>query len=295
MDNLRGGMGAARLDIAVADRRIHLRTSDGRSGPTGVLLGAAVAALLASACGGGGTATGAPSPSIGLSGTVATRSPTNAAVIAAPACSSRTVTVSSQANIFGAGIADLPEPAGGGGGVTPVCVPLAVGVKAVVVNRATGSASFTPLGAPTVQFHRCQSGQEVSFESGPDGSVGGCPGERPGGVIEAAGVVSGIASIDRVAYLAGVFLPPSAPSGPPPPPSLDFDGNHNFASLRPLIAQVFFIGDGRGSRGALQRFQVPDGATRLYLGIADAFGFKGPPGYYGDNAGSFEVHLSFIL
>jgi hypothetical protein len=275
-----------------AGRRIHLGRIDGRSSPTRVVLGAALAALLASACGRGGNATGAPSPSIGVSGTVSTPSPTNAAVFATPACSSGTITVSSQANIFGAGITDLPDPAGGGGGVAPVCVLLPVGVMAVVVKRANGSASFTPLGAPTVQFHKCQSGQEISFESGPDGSTGGCPGDRPGGAIDAAVVVSGITSTDRVAYLAGVFLPPRAPSGPPPP-SLDFDGNHNFGSLRPLIAQVFFIGDGRDSRGTLQRFRVPDGATRLYLGIADAFGFNGPPGYYGDNAGSFEIRLSF--
>lgn len=88
-------------------------------------------------------------------------------------------------------------------------------------------------------------------------------------------------------------LPPRAPSGPPQP-SLDFDGNYNFASLRPLVAQVFFIGDGRASDGAIQRFLVPDGATRLYLGVVDAFAFTGPPGFYGDNAGSFEVRLSFI-
>lgn len=201
--------------------------------------------------------------------------------------------MSSRANIFGAGIAELPDPAGGGGGVAPVCVALPVDVKAVLVDGATGSASFTPLGAPTVQFHKCQSGQEVSLESGPDGSTGGCPGERPGGAIDAAGVVSGIASIDRVGYLVGVFFPPRAPSGPPQP-SLDFDGNYNFASLRPLVAQVFFIGDGRASDGAIQRFLVPDGATRLYLGVVDAFAFTGPPGFYGDNAGSFEVRLSFI-
>ena len=53
---------------------------------------------------------------------------------------------------------------------------------------------------------------------------------------------------------------------------------------------MFFIGDGLtgNGTGAVQQFVVPTGATRLFLGIADAVGFNDVNhGYYGDNGGSF--------
>jgi hypothetical protein len=201
------------------------------------------------------------------------------------------VTVPAQANIFGSGISDLPSPAGGGGGVAPACLILPLEASAFSIVRANGSATFTPLGAPPVRPHKCSSGLEVTLVSGPDGSPGGCPGESPGGEIAAAGVVSTIASADRVGYLVGVFLPERPPGSPPH--GLDFRGHYDFSRLAPALGQLFFIGDGRNADGILQRFVVPRGATHLYLGLADAFGFEGDPGYYGDNAGSFEVRIVF--
>ena len=52
---------------------------------------------------------------------------------------------------------------------------------------------------------------------------------------------------------------------------------------------MFPIGDGRTTSGTLQRFTVPAGATRLYLGYVDADGFSGSPGFYDDNTGSIRV------
>jgi hypothetical protein len=75
--------------------------------------------------------------------------------------------------------------------------------------------------------------------------------------------------------------------------TLDFTGNRDFASLSPALAQTFFIGDGRTATGRPQRFNPPPGATRLYFGLADAWKFQGPPGFYADNSGSFEVAVSF--
>ena len=53
----------------------------------------------------------------------------------------------------------------------------------------------------------------------------------------------------------------------------------SFASLSPLIDQVFFIGDGLtgDGSGSVQQFIVPTGATALYLGITDAPGYNGSP------------------
>ena len=88
--------------------------------------------------------------------------------------------------------------------------------------------------------------------------------------------------------LIGVFLDGSTPSGQPPA-ALDATGsNGSFAALSPLLRQIFFIGDGltgTGS-GAVQRFTVPAGATRLFLGSSDGYG-----GNF-ENTGQFTVVVS---
>jgi hypothetical protein len=43
----------------------------------------------------------------------------------------------------------------------------------------------------------------------------------------------------------------------------------------------------------VQQFNVPVGATRLFLGLSDAPGFDGNPGAYDDNFGSFTVSFQF--
>lgn len=50
----------------------------------------------------------------------------------------------------------------------------------------------------------------------------------------------------------------------------------------PELGQVFFIGDGRTSDGSAQSFIAPKGATRLYLGTMDGWGWY-------NNAGQFDV------
>ena len=62
-------------------------------------------------------------------------------------------------------------------------------------------------------------------------------------------------------------------------------------ALCPQMRQTFFIGDGHTSDGTVQRFDVPTGATRVYLGFTDAWGFRHDPGYYGDNSGLLEVNM----
>jgi hypothetical protein len=253
------------------------------------LAGLAMVMSLTPACQGGEAVeqTGVRSASGETVGAVLPPMPSVDGVVACDRAS--VVTVAAQANIFGSGISDLPSPAGGGGGVAPACLILPLEASAVSVVRAKGSATFTALGAPLAYPHKCSRGLEVTLLSGPDGSPGGCPGESPGGKIAAAGVVSSIASADRVGYLVGVFLPESPPGRPSH--GLDFRGHYDFSRLAPALGQLFFIGDGRNTDGMLQRFVVPRGATRLYLGLADALGFEGDPGYYGDNAGSFEVRI----
>ena len=72
--------------------------------------------------------------------------------------------------------------------------------------------------------------------------------------------------------LVGVFLDSHVTL--PRPPNLRFvtAAEKSFATLSPLVQQVFFIGDGLTGRGIgqSQTFAVPAGADKLYLGLFDS-------------------------
>lgn len=91
--------------------------------------------------------------------------------------------------------------------------------------------------------------------------------------------------------LAAVFLNDNVPIGGSSPATLDFSTelSRDFLSLSPGLGQVFFVGDGKTSGGVLQEFIAPAGATRLFFGIPDGFGFNGPPGAYDDNDGAYRI------
>jgi hypothetical protein len=94
--------------------------------------------------------------------------------------------------------------------------------------------------------------------------------------------------------LAGVFLNDDIPSGGPAPATLDFTPagmGIDFLTLSPALGQVFYIGDGKTSADVFQEFSAPAGATRLFLGIPDGFGFGGAPGAYDDNDGAYRVRI----
>jgi hypothetical protein len=128
---------------------------------------------------------------------------------------------------------------------------------------------------------------------GPDGD----PGSGEGRVL----ALEGISGIDGPeGALVGVFLSDANPNGATPPETLDFGPGSlgtGFATLQPALGQVFFIGDGlTGSgTGTRQTFSAPAGATRFFLGIADAFSFWGNPGAYDDNKGAFYAQATGVL
>jgi hypothetical protein len=233
------------------------------------------------------------------------RAGTSAALsMIAPRCdAASTIEVAGTANIFGAGIAGPPAPAGGGGGTTPPCVSFPSTVTSISI-RAAGTVQFARSNDDAVHFHRCVGGPPGAFAPppGPDGgTTWSCavspeaktPSYPPDPTsIPAVGSISGISSADGSGYLVGVFLTDAEPAGPRPP-SLDFTRNRDFASLSPALAQTFFIGDGRSASGRPHRFRVPTGATRLYFGFGDAWSFQGPAGFYADNSGSLKVAVRF--
>jgi hypothetical protein len=156
-------------------------------------------------------------------------------------------------------------PAGNEFGLTPISIALSAGTGRQMSVSATGTSSFCPGG--------------TCVAATPDGpSIGGTG-------LNASGKISGIQSSSS-GFLAALFLGPTLPAVAP--------ASFNFASLdfltfAPALGQIFFVGDGFTSFDTQQIFDVPDGATQLYFGIADGGNFFGDPGYYDDNSGEYQV------
>jgi type II secretory pathway pseudopilin PulG len=81
-----------------------------------------------------------------------------------------------------------------------------------------------------------------------------------------------------------VFLGPNQADPSSVPAALDFrtKASRDFKEINPKIAQPFFIGDGRDDDGRTQKFVVPPGATRLFIGVMDGY-------EWGNNTGSFKT------
>ncbi len=191
-----------------------------------------------------------------------------------------TITVPATADIFGAGHVTAPSP---GGDVYPgPSLPVEPGYALT----PGGTISFPGTSGDTTAYGGC---------GGPHATADGVANENTD--IQSWNGISGIVDHSAQQFLVGVFVDDSEPLGnppnpdaPPAPDRLDFSGNHDFPDLSPQLHQTFFIGDGLTAAGALQRFHVPLGATRLFVGMADAFGFHGLPGWYGDNCGQFILN-----
>jgi RHS repeat-associated protein len=94
----------------------------------------------------------------------------------------------------------------------------------------------------------------------------------------------------RTGSLVGLFLNDENPENQTPPTNLNFQIiGSEFTFSTPSIGQVFFIGDGRNSSSQIQQFAAPQGATRLFVGVADGSSLS--PGNYEDNTGSYQVTI----
>jgi hypothetical protein len=179
-----------------------------------------------------------------------------------------TVSVSAMANIFAAG-----QPSAFSGELPPV-VTFTAGSVASINIEAVGKVTLGG-GEPY---------------SGPAGIP--CPG---GTDLTSFNGLSGIIAKDRGFFLTGVFLDDSTPTGDGPP-ILNFTGAESFVSLSPLLSQTFFIGNGGNgpsSSPTIKTFYVPEGATRLFLGVSDGCVLaSGPPGCYNDNVGQFVADVT---
>jgi hypothetical protein len=83
--------------------------------------------------------------------------------------------------------------------------------------------------------------------------------------------------------LLGVFLDNDQPNGTHAPRGLGFGSiGTDLLSLSPKLKQVFFIGTGTTKQGVARRYLIPKGATRLFLGVMDGYGWN-------NNSGSLQV------
>ena len=197
------------------------------------------------------------------------------------------LSVSGDANIFGAGHASAPQPGGGGAGILPPGVSFPAGAGQVLTfSSVTGTVR--------IDFDNTPAGT-----NGPDGGTLYLPTD-----ILSSGGISGVTLNQRTLFMVGVFLNNVEPADPAPA-RLDFSDaalTRSFTTLSPALNQEFFIGDGlTGSgSGGVQQFFVPSSATRLFLGFADAYtastnSITGPPGFYADNDGTLTATFTISL
>ncbi|MEM7311895.1 MAG: putative Ig domain-containing protein, partial [Planctomycetota bacterium] len=144
-----------------------------------------------------------------------------------------------------------------------------------------------------------QGGQTLTFSASGQVSFGGLPnpnetpdGKLSGGGTHGNGAENGISNASmNFNSLVGVFLTDAQPNTNVAPDALNFTpsgnvvGGINYTELSPELQQVFFIGDGVTDDGTVQEITVPDGATRLYLGTWDGFGWY-------NNGGFFDVQVT---
>jgi hypothetical protein len=225
------------------------------------------------------------------------------------------VTVDSKSNIYASGLASTTGIGPNGPGLLPPFVTLPSGVGRVLqFSSVSGTVSYNDVDAPTqylgqyngpdggaVWFADANFPSNFLTTSSPPGLISPSEGSPttfyvdmdPFGGISGMTLFESTPADRRVMFLAGVFLT-DAPPAAPAPASLDFSSTaigRSFTTLSPLLQQTFYIGDGltgEGS-GSTQSFLVPDGATRLFLGIVDGSYFVGGPDYYDNNAGTFSA------
>jgi hypothetical protein len=187
------------------------------------------------------------------------------------------VVVPGTAVIWGAGLGSAPA---GSGAILPPSISFGLNdASSISFSSITGTVGF---------------GTGYAMNTA-DGQSSGFSGTNIDGY--AGGGISGIQFNGRQFFLLGVFLGPNAATGAAPAKLVYDSASSNNSVFSPLLAQVFFIGDGQGSAGQ-QTFNVPTGATRLFWGFADgAPGFGSPsqpalPNGYADNTGSLSVNYS---
>ncbi len=198
------------------------------------------------------------------------------------------MTVPATSNIFRAGTSNTaPDTALNGQGTYPVQYP-----GALPATPNPYLVLYFPNMTGTVSYNSAYASQYSNGADGLDTGPGGTN-TLVGTTINSANGIAGISKSNTIMFLVGVFLGAGAPNNNTSAAANNYNDGNTRLDFHPVIGQTFFIGDGQTAGGQLQRFYVPNGATRLYLGFADGNTFTGAPSWYGDNGGSFNATVSF--
>jgi hypothetical protein len=142
---------------------------------------------------------------------------------------------------------------------SPVLVELSLKNAAAVIVAASGAINHLPGCPPT-----CDPPQGSSIVRHQNGAEHG---------------ISDIAA--PMNSLLGLFLGDNRPDRSRAPKALNFGAiGTEFVSISPQLKQVFFLGSGATRAGIAQRFVVPKGATRLFLGTMDGFEWNNNTGFF---------------
>ena len=157
-------------------------------------------------------------------------------------------------------------------------------------NGVTSVGDSAPAQSPTLALTGLDTSQAITFSAvGGFNNAGGfiATGPDGGNLFAMAAARLGISGPLNVPAngLVGVFLDDSVPGGTAPTQRND---GVSFLSLSPLQRQIFWIGDGLTGNGSgtVQTFFAPAGATRLYLGPSDGFGWF-------NNSGGATVTINY--
>ncbi|MDZ5623603.1 hypothetical protein SFC88_22440 [Nocardioides sp. HM23] len=195
---------------------------------------------------------------------------TAAAVILLTGGETKTVEVPATSDIYLAGASEEMEAQLSDPGTRPVSVDV----------DGAGTVSFPSVEGELSACSGCEpespDGGNISF-----GSTG----------ITAFNGIAGVTFADRTLFVVGVFVGDDQPTQPDDA-VVDLSGADDETTHEPGLGEPFFIGDGETGDGEVQEVVVPEDATTLYVGFADAYGFYGTPGAYGDNEGSVDVEVS---
>ena len=157
-------------------------------------------------------------------------------------------------------------------------------------DGVTSVGDSAPAQSPTLALTGFDTSQAITFSAvGGFNNAGGfiATGPDGGNLFAMAAARLGISGPLNVPAngLVGVFLDDSVPGGTAPTQRND---GVSFLSLSPLQRQIFWIGDGLTGNGSgtVQTFFAPAGATRLYLGPSDGFGWF-------NNSGGATVTINY--
>lgn len=89
-----------------------------------------------------------------------------------------------------------------------------------------------------------------------------------------------------IGAVMAVFIADGRPDSSGAPPNLDFGtaNARDYSTISPKLKQTFYVGDGKRANGESQTIVVPEGATRVFLGMMDAW-------QWNDNVGHFKTKM----